>query len=150
MQTEAGSKTSSFLISCLLAWTVTQVIKVLVHKRNSGRFDIKRLFGDGGMPSAHSATVCALTMMCALQCGMGSPIFAISAILAIVVCHDAMHVRKEVEKHAAFILELKKTIPGSKELPGNEPKQFVGHSLLQVVVGVLIGCAVSTAVYFFL
>lgn len=146
MQTESPWYTNPYLIACLSAWTVAQVVKVILHRRSSGRFDLKRLFGDGGMPSAHSATVCALTMMCALQCGIHSPVFAIATVVAIIVCHDAMHVRKEVEKHAALLLELQKNLPEDK-VPGKAPKEFVGHSFFQVLVGALIGCAVSAAVY---
>lgn len=43
------------------------------------------MFGSGGMPSSHSATVMALTTAIALQEGAGGSSFAISTILACVV-----------------------------------------------------------------
>lgn len=43
------------------------------------------MFGSGGMPSSHSATVVALTTAIGLQEGAGGSSFAISAVLACVV-----------------------------------------------------------------
>ena len=70
------------LVSPLLAWTLAQVVKTLIFSVENGRFEWSRLFGDGGMPSGHSATVTALATSSALKFGLGSEVFAISAILA--------------------------------------------------------------------
>ena len=53
------------------------------------------VFGSGGMPSSHSATVCALSAAVAFDCGLASPIFGVSCILAFIVMYDAMGVRRE-------------------------------------------------------
>ena len=53
------------------------------------------MFGDGGMPSCHSATVTSLATITGISFGLASFEFGVATILAIVVCHDAMGVRRE-------------------------------------------------------
>jgi len=87
-----------FLIIPMLAWFTAQVLKTIIHAVINRKFDITRMFGDGGMPSGHSATVTSLAVLSALVYGCGSFQFAIAAVLAIIVCHDAMCVRLESSK----------------------------------------------------
>ena len=84
-----------FLIAGVSAWLVAQVVKTIIHAIINRRLVWERLVGDGGMPSGHSATVTAVCGMSALCYGLGSFEFAVSGILAIIVCHDAMGVRLE-------------------------------------------------------
>lgn len=65
------------------------------HLIVSKKFVAERLVGSGGMPSSHSATVCALVTAVCYEYGAGSFEFAISLILAIIVMYDAMGVRRE-------------------------------------------------------
>lgn len=46
---------------------------------------MKRLYGSGGMPSSHSATVMGLACAVGLREGLGGSLFAISFVLASVV-----------------------------------------------------------------
>ena len=95
-----------YLLTAISAWAVAQVVKTILYAWMNGKLDWERLFGDGGMPSGHSATVSSLAVFCALMHGTGSHEFAVSAILAIIVCHDAMGVRQETGKQAVLINEL--------------------------------------------
>ncbi|KAL7116836.1 hypothetical protein ACP275_01G026300 [Erythranthe tilingii] len=52
------------------------------YKEN--RWDLKQLVGFGGMPSSHSATVTALSVVVGLQNGFGGSAFAIALVLAFV------------------------------------------------------------------
>ena len=95
----------NFVINdCLLvptfAWFVAQLLKVLINGVVNKSFSAERLWGDGGMPSGHSATVTSLALMCGVKEGFGSTFFAIAAILAIIVMHDALGVRRETGKQA--------------------------------------------------
>ena len=49
------------LISAVLGWTVAQFLKTVIDMVLNRSFNPERIFGSGGMPSSHSATVCALT-----------------------------------------------------------------------------------------
>ena len=95
-----------FLITGVSSWAIAQVIKVIIHAIIYKTLSLERLFGDGGMPSGHSATVSSLAVICGLICGTGSAEFAISAIVAIVVCHDATGVRWETGKQAQILNDL--------------------------------------------
>ena len=82
----------------LVGWTVAQVLKTLIDCALNKSFNAERLVGSGGMPSSHSATVCALTTAAALEYGAGSFEFAVSFVLAMVVMYDAIGVRRETGK----------------------------------------------------
>ena len=140
-----------FLFAGVSAWLVAQVMKTIVHAIIHKKVVWERLFGDGGMPSGHSATVTAVCVMTALFYGMGSFEFAVSGILAIIVCHDAMGVRLETGKQAVLLNELIKSFETltSDALPEVKLKEFVGHTPVQVIAGILIGAA-DAAVLFWL
>jgi acid phosphatase family membrane protein YuiD len=138
-----------FLITSISSWAIAQVLKTIIHWCVYKKLDLGRLHGDGGMPSCHSATVASLAMICALVKGTGSAEFAISLILAIIVCHDAMGVRRETGRQAVVLNELTRLINilSSEELPAAKLKEFVGHTPLQVTVGILLGIAHAVLMY---
>ena len=141
--------TNPILMTSISSWLVAQVIKVIIHAFIYKKIDISRLFGDGGMPSGHSATVSSLAFISALIYGTGSFNFAVSAILAVIVCHDAMGVRRETGKQAVVINELTKafSVLTEEKLPEIKLKEFVGHTPIQVLAGILIGIINAFAMY---
>ncbi len=132
-----------FLITAVSSWAIAQVLKVLINAFLTKKFSLERLFGDGGMPSGHSATVSSLAAFTALRCGCDSFAFAVTAIVAIIVCHDAMGVRLETGKQAAVLNEMIKHFEGfaKQDLFSVTLKEFVGHTPSQVCVGILLGIA---------
>ena len=143
--------TNRFFIVSVSSWFVAQFLKTVIFAIENKKWDWTRLFGDGGMPSGHSATVSSLAMLSALSFGFDSFEFAVTSILAIIVCHDAMGVRLETGKQAEVINELTKTIEllSSKEWSQEKLKEFVGHTPIQVLAGILLGI-VNALVMFFL
>ena len=87
-------------------WFVAQILKTIIYALINKTFDAERLVGSGGMPSSHSATVCALATAAGIQYGGGSFQFAVSAILAIIVMYDARGVRRETGIQAQVINEM--------------------------------------------
>ena len=134
-----------FLLTALSAWFLAQVLKTIIDAAVNHAWDLERLFGDGGMPSGHSATVASLATICGLGCGFGSVEFAITAVLAIIVCHDAMGVRRETGKHAVILNELMKSLEAGKPV---DLKELVGHTPLQVSAGISLGIAMACLMYF--
>jgi acid phosphatase family membrane protein YuiD len=126
------------------------VLKVIIYAIINKTWDWSRLFGDGGMPSGHSATVSSLATIAALTYGFGSFEFAITGILAIIVCHDAMGVRLEAGKHAKLLNILVDSFEkfSKNELPEVVLKEFVGHTPLQVTTGIVLGIACGFAMHF--
>ena len=142
--------TNPFLLTSLSSWFIAQVLKVIIHAIVCKSWELERLFGDGGMPSGHSATVSSLAVFTGLSCGTASFQFAACAILAIIVCHDAMGVRRETDKQSQLLTELAETITilTAKELPEVKLKKFVGHTPLQVLAGILIGIGNACMMYY--
>ena len=130
------------LLITFIAWFAAQTAKLIVFWIINKRFTIDRFFGDGGMPSGHSAVVAALATSTGLMCGWNSPLFAVAAILAIIVMHDATGVRQETGKQAKVINDIVKTIQerGHGEMTAAETlEEFVGHTGFQVLIGALGG-----------
>ena len=134
-----------FLLTGVSSWLIAQVLKTILHFIIYKKLDLERLFGDGGMPSGHSATVTSLATVCGLSFGFGSVEFAIAAILAIIVCHDATGVRRETGRHAEILNELLQSIETGRPV---DLKELVGHTPLQVLAGVLIGIGNALLMYF--
>ena len=139
-----------FLITATSSWAIAQVLKVIINAIMYKKISLERLFGDGGMPSGHSATVTSLAVFSALACGTGSAIFAVCAILAIVVCHDAMGVRLETGKQAVLLNELIDSFSylSRNTLPEVKLKEMVGHTPSQVIAGVLLGIANAFVMFY--
>ena len=144
--------TNPLLITAVSSWAIAQVIKVFIHAWIYKKFDFGRLFGDGGMPSGHSATVVSLALISGLIYGLGSFQFAVTAILAIIVCHDATGVRQETGKQAVVINELVRAFEAltTDDLPEAKLKEFVGHTPIQVTAGALLGTLNAIGMYFLL
>lgn len=130
-----------YLLTALSSWLIAQVLKVIINAIVNRKLDLERLVGDGGMPSGHSATVTSLAVFLALANGPGSVEFAIAAILAVIVCHDASGVRMETGKQAAIINELVDFFENhsKEEITDVKLKELVGHTPLQVAAGILLG-----------
>ena len=117
----------------------------------NNEFRLERMFGDGGMPSAHSATVSSMATAAAIVYGFGSFEFAISAMLAIIVMHDAMGVRMETGKQGKVLNEMidfLRTEGFVEAFKKNDKmyefweaslKEFVGHTPIQVAAGCILG-----------
>lgn len=137
--------TNPFLLTGVSSWFVAQVLKTILHLIMYKKLDFERMYGDGGMPSGHSATVSSLAAICGLTFGLASVEFAIAAILAIIVCHDATGVRRETGRHAEVLNHLLKSLEDGEPM---DLKELVGHTPLQVVMGILIGVGNAFLMYY--
>lgn len=135
-----------FLLTSIAAWFTSQTLKIFTHAIAYREWDVKRFFGDGGMPSSHTATVSSLATFTGLAYGFASFQFAIGALFTMIVCRDAVGVRMETGKQNMIINELKKMIE-SKEIAEIKLKKFVGHTPLQVLGGLIVGIAVAVIMY---
>lgn len=143
--------TNRFAVTALSSWFLAQVIKTIIHLIINKRLDLTRLFGDGGMPSGHSATVTALATYAALAKGPGSFEFAVCGILAVIVCHDATGVRLETEKQGRLLSELVEAfeVLSKQDLPEVKLRKFVGHTPIQVATGIILGIVNALFMYYF-
>ena len=144
----ADAADNKILIFSGLAWIIAQIIKITTCLITEKRFRWDRVFGDGGMPSGHSATVCALATLVGWTQGFDSALFAMSMIFAIIVMNDAVGVRREAGKHAASIKELTAAVnsifkDSDGKIKSEKLKLLIGHTPLQVVMGAVLGIAVA-------
>ena len=139
-----------FLITSVTSWFIAQLIKVIINFCVTKKLVWERLFGDGGMPSGHSATVSSLAVFAALRCGCSSFEFAVCAILAIIVCHDAMGVRQEAGKQAMVINDMVAQFEKllKQDIVDIDLKELVGHTPLQVAAGITLGVLNALAMHF--
>ena len=49
---------NQILTVSLLGWLVAQVLKTIINFILLGKFQLERMWGDGGMPSAHRNGLC--------------------------------------------------------------------------------------------
>ena len=142
--------TNRILVVGVASWFLAQVFKTISNFILTKKFSIERLFGDGGMPSGHTATVVSVAVATGLYEGFDSAVFAIAMILAIVVMHDAMNVRYQAGKQAELLnvmAEMFEKITGA-DLPNEEKlKELLGHTPLQVAAGFILGVATAVIMY---
>lgn len=132
--------TNHVLIAPAVAWLISQVLKTVLFFIKEKKLDIKRIVGDGGMPSGHSATVVALAVMAGYTAGFGSAAFAIAIIFSAVVIRDAVGVRREVGKQARILKEL----ADKSDIKSNEKLKLIsGHTIPEILAGIFIGALVS-------
>ena len=130
----------------LLSWLAAQICKTIIDLILSGKLDLERMFGAGGMPSAHSALVCSMTIATARKLGVSSPFFAFAFILAAIVMYDAMGVRRAAGEQAKVlnrIVDDWMNEEDDEENPlrenGKRLKEKVGHTPFEVLSGALLG-----------
>ena len=142
--------TNRVLISGCIGWASAQIIKTIIYGIMNHTLDLTRLFGDGGMPSAHSATVTSVALATGLECGFSSPIFAVAVFFAFITMHDASGVRLETGKQAKAINDLFVLLSDMMEemtTPEQKLKELVGHTKLQVFAGCGLGLLVTALSY---
>lgn len=164
--------TSNYIINAgVLSWTTAQILKTIIAYFFTKRVNLERLVGAGGMPSSHSALTTSVAVAMFRKMGYASPEFAIAAMFAVIVMYDAMGVRRAAGEQAKVLNRLifeftdwpifaqrnNKTEqyveapvePEESEeadsdcLPKKELKEFLGHTPLEVLGGLILGIIIA-------
>jgi uncharacterized protein len=135
--------TISLLIIPILSFALAQLIKTVVFWHHDKDLRVSNFFTDGGMPSAHSATMSSLTTMIFLTEGLTSTFF-VALFVSMVVFRDAYGVRLETSKQAILINKMIKSLKMSHE---KALKELVGHTKTQTFFGVILGIAVAVVAH---
>jgi len=149
------------LWSSLAAIFFAQFVKVPIQFIATRKLDWSLLTSTGGMPSSHSAAVTALSTGVALESGLNSPIFAVSAVFAIITMFDASGVRRQAGEQAVVLNQLvtdfNKLVEDVKSWPKKdnqekriELKELLGHKPIEVFFGGLTGIILTLLLYYFL
>jgi len=131
-----------FPFSLLIAVAVQitcQLFKFVYYSIRAGRVDPHYLVTAGGIPSAHTAFVTALTVSIGIRSGFVSDVFAVAAVFSAIVIYDAYRLRGHVQSHAKVLNQL---------IPAGSPplSEMVGHSIPEIVAGLLFGGILSAGV----
>ena len=126
------------------AWLIAQILKVVINYTAHRKLDLQLLISSGGMPSSHSSLVCACAMSVGRLDGFTSTSFAIAVVVALVVMYDACNVRRAAGEQAKilnYIVEHWEHM--SPAMVGEELKELLGHTPVQVFMGALLGISVG-------
>jgi len=122
-----------YFLTFVSAWSLSILFKALWHSwKDKKRFHIVDGMQNGGMPSSHTAVVSALTFSLFFRTGL-SDLFYIAAIFSAIIMSDALKVRQNVGLQGEKLNEL------LKKFDEKTIKVVYGHSLFQVMAGMLLG-----------
>ncbi|WP_224725915.1 divergent PAP2 family protein [Paenibacillus vietnamensis] len=139
------------LITAMTAVAAAQLLKVPLHHADTGKWDLSKAIGSGGMPSSHSSGVTALAAYTATKYGVKTPLFAVSAMLGIIVMYDAMNIRRHAGEIAVQVNDLDVEV---EKLAGEHPglfhkqkrerlKESLGHQPIEVTAGAVLGACIG-------
>ncbi len=136
---------SIYLIVGVVAWASAQLAKYLIKSVKSKSFtQLNLLYLSGDMPSAHTATVIAMTTVIGLVDGFDGGLFALAAIFSAVVMYDAVMVRRSSGEQGAALIAYFTEI----KRKAIAPRIAKGHTPLEVLVGAVWGIGVALVVFF--
>jgi acid phosphatase family membrane protein YuiD len=129
------------ILSIIVSWLLVKALKTTIAWLNEKRISLKALMYDGGMPSSHTTAVTATATAIFLETGI-SPVFALSVVIALIVINDAMKVRWVTQEQSKVINKLTEGKPGFRRM-----NEHVGHTPLEVLVGLIIGIIIPIIIY---
>lgn len=135
---------SPYIITIFVAWFGAHIIKYIISlfkKEKKGL--MAHLFVSGGMPSSHSTTAVALMTVIGLKNGVGSGLFGLAVLFAMIVMYDSMKVRRSAGEQGLAITELIK----EQKSRVKSPRVANGHNPIEVVTGAVLGTVIGTVVF---
>ncbi len=129
---------------------IAQILKVIIFLFRHKKINFKIFTTTGGMPSSHSAGVVALTTSVGLIEGFSSISFAVALGFSLVVIQDAQGLRRAAGKTAATLNRLVNewNLHNSEAKPYEVLKELLGHTPLEVLIGILLGIMISLFFHF--
>lgn len=128
----------AYALAPLCAWLAAGATKFGLNSLRARRLAFDQI-GTGGMPSSHSAVVASSAALLALRRGLEDPLFGLALTLLIIVVFDAAGLRRAVGRHAIALNSLRSSGPSLRER--------IGHSGVEILAGLLVGCAVALALH---
>jgi acid phosphatase family membrane protein YuiD len=133
------------LVISAIAWLIAQILKVVVILVQERRIAWRFFISSGGMPSSHTATVCALATSIAFTAGMGTIYFSLAVVLAVIVMYDSAGVRQSVGQHSEVLNRIVKELSfkATKTERQKDFRVFIGHTPFQVFIGAILGILIA-------
>lgn len=142
---ENGILENKILDVVAIAWFVAQSLKVINGLITEKKLYLRRFWDTGGIPSSHSATVSSLATSVGFVYGTSSGLFAISMVLAAIVIHDAVGIRRAAGKQAGVVNRMGIWLNKNSEnkYKQEELKELLGHEPIEVLVGAVLGILIT-------
>lgn len=134
-------------IATVLAWVITQTIKVTSAVIRTKKFDFKWFIGTGGMPSSHAAGASALAVAAGIDLGFDSAIFALAFVFALVTMFDAQGVRRSAGKQAEILNKVMDDMYWKGRIEEKRLAELLGHTPFEVIIGSILGIAIALSCY---
>ena len=134
---------SPVLIAGLVSWGIGQSVKVPIEYLRTREWNWALLFSAGGMPSTHSALMSSVALSIGLFDGFNTPLFALAFAVSMIVMYDATGIRRQAGIHAQKINLLINELFSGQPISDEQLKEVLGHSPLQVLMGILLGTSIS-------
>ena len=135
------------LVLATVAMSTAQLFKFVFGWIVYGRPDFRRLVGTGGMPSAHAASVTALTVAVGLEVGWTSPVFGAVAFFSLVIMYDATGIRRAAGKQAQILNRMLDELKDYHKLEPIRLKELLGHTPLEVLFGAAYGAFIAVVLF---
>lgn len=126
----------------ILVLIVNQILK-LITESIRGKFSWNHLTSNGGMPSSHSAFASAAATVVFLSLGAESPVFVLAMTTALVIIWDAFTTRHQIGYQGNILNKLIKELPDEKEYKYPLLNERTGHSLSEVLIGIILGVGLA-------
>lgn len=137
------------LTAAVIGWASAQILKFILFFLQNSNVKLERLYGSGGMPSSHSAFVCAALITAGRLEGWNSSVFAIMFVISAVVMYDAAGVRRAAGLHAKELNLIHMRFLSQEDGEDSnkkEFKEFLGHTPLQVACGAVLGVVIGALI----
>lgn len=135
------------VVTTFFGWFIAQTVKVVLGVIKDKKFNFKWFVGTGGMPSSHVAGVTAMVTSVGLYEGVGTALFGVTLMFAIVVICDAQGVRWSTGKQAEILNTIMEDIYWKKKIQEKKLKELIGHTPVQVLAGIITGLVVAFIIF---
>lgn len=125
----------------ILVGTIVQLIKFILYSIKNG-WDFRYIMTHGHMPSAHTGFIVSLITSVGFYEGVHSGAFAVAVAFAVIVIDDAVRLRVIMGDQGRYLNNLMQIL----EIDENKfprLKERVGHRISEVIVGGILGLALT-------
>lgn len=135
---------SPYVFALIIAWIIAHIIKYTIATAKGKQVDFaQQLFISGGMPSSHAATSVAVWMVVLCRDGVTSGLFGLATLITLIICYDAVKVRRSVGEQGAAIQQIIK----KQKLKIDLPRAARGHTPVEILAGSILGAIIGLVVY---
>jgi uncharacterized protein len=135
---------SASLVCAVAVQIACQAFKVVLYSFKEKRLAFSYFISAGGMPSAHSAFVTALSVSVGMRNGFQSDLFAVSGVFSLIIIYDAWRLRGAVEHHARLLSAL---VAKRRDITPGRINVRLGHSPAEIAAGIAFGGGCAALIF---